>query len=141
MLIEFIREHIEPKAQEPSEAQPRQKRFRRLRISLKPPASSALGKMPLNEIATEHVLGYADARSTRGLSVGTVNRELRALRRCLRLAVEWEVLEKAPKVAMAGKEVGRERVVSEAELSQYTRLSEVAVNLSESAWLDEHRLD
>jgi len=53
------------------------------------------------------------------LSIGTINRELRALRRCLRLAVEWNVIETAPKVSMAGKEPGRERVVAEAELSRY----------------------
>lgn len=70
--------------------------------------------MPLNEVTTESILEYADSRLGYGLSVGTINRELRALRRCLRLAVEWNVLEKAPKVSMAGKEPGRERVVTEA---------------------------
>jgi integrase len=137
-LSEFIKQRIEPKLIVGDEnAQPRQKRFRWLRCSLKPLASAAIGRLPLNEITSEHVLGYADARLTDELSVGTVNRELRAVRRCLRLAVEWGVLEKAPRVSMAGKEPGRERVVSDVELSQYLRhasplLADVAVILNET---------
>jgi integrase len=137
-LSEFIQQRIEPKLTVADEdAQPRQKRFRWLRSSLKPLASAAIGRLPLSEITSEHVLSYADDRLQDRLSVGTVNRELRALRRCLRLAVEWVVLEKAPKVAMAGKESGRERVVGDAELSQYLRhasplLADVAVILNET---------
>lgn len=93
--------------------------------------------MPLNEVTTESILEYADSRLGYGLSVGTINRELRALRRCLRLAVEWNVLEKAPKVSMAGKEPGRERVVTEAEFSRYLLcasplLADVTVILNET---------
>jgi integrase len=76
--------------------------------------------MPLNEITTEHISEYSDARLADELSIGTINRELRALRRCLRLAAEWKVIETAPKVSMAGKELGRERVVAEAEFSRYS---------------------
>jgi hypothetical protein len=52
-------------------------------------------------------------------AVGTVNRELRVLRRVLRFAVEWRELEHAPKVRMAGAEVKRERVVSDEEFKKY----------------------
>ena len=69
--------------------------------------------------------------------MATVNRELRTVRRILRLAVEWNVVEKCPKVAMAGQAAFRERVATDAELSRYLQyasplLADVAVILNES---------
>jgi integrase len=107
-----------------------------------------MGRLPLNQITTEHIAEYSDARLAAGMSIGTINRELRALRRCLRLAVEWNVLEKAANVAMAGREPGREHIVSDAELCQYLRhakplLADVVVILNESGLRPDelHRLD
>jgi integrase len=68
---------------------------------------------------------------------GTINRELRVLRRCLRLAVEWEILERTPKVQMLRGEKRRERVVSEEELLRYLAcafplLADVAITLNDT---------
>jgi integrase len=73
----------------------------------------------LDSITSECVADYAGHRQSRGLKPGTINRELRVLRRCLRLAVEWGALERAPKVQMLRGEQRRERVVSEEELLVY----------------------
>jgi integrase len=75
--------------------------------------------MQLDKITSEHVANYSTQRESEGLSIGTINRELRVLRRILRLAVEWMVLEKSPKIAMAGNEPFRVRVVSDVELARY----------------------
>src|SRR5712691_1285462 len=47
------------------------------------------------------------------------NRELRVLRRILRLAVKWRELLIAPQVEMCGEETYRERVVSDEEFARY----------------------
>jgi hypothetical protein len=54
-----------------------------------------------------------------GLQIGTINRELRVLRRVMRLVVEWGMLEKAPKVQMLRGEKRRERVVGDEEFARY----------------------
>jgi integrase len=73
----------------------------------------------LDSITGECIADYVGHRQSGGLEAGTINRELRVLRRCLRLAVEWGVLERAPKVQMLRGEKRRERVVSEEELLRY----------------------
>jgi hypothetical protein len=75
--------------------------------------------MNLDSITSETVAGYAAHRQSRGLQIGTINRELHVLRRMLRLAVEWGLIERAPKVQMLRGEKRRERVVGDEELSQY----------------------
>lgn len=45
-LSEFIAERVEPKASNNDDSQPRQKRFRWLRLSLKPLLSGAIGQCP-----------------------------------------------------------------------------------------------
>jgi integrase len=88
----------------------------------------------LDSITSETVADYARHRQSRGLEVGTINRELRVLRRCIRLAVEWGLIERAPKVQMLRGEKRRERVVSEEELLGYVAcapalLTDVATTL------------
>ena len=51
----------------------------------------------LDAIGTETVSAYVAHWQALGLMPATINRELRVLRRLLRLAVEWGILEKAPK--------------------------------------------
>jgi integrase len=139
-LAQFIRERIEPKVKEPdveNGEQRREKRFRWLRTALKLLSTHAIGRQPLDKITTEHVADYADHRLDGGLSLGTVNRELRVLRRILRIAVEWNVIENAPKVTMAGNEPFRIRVVGNSEFSQYLLhasplLADVAVILNDT---------
>jgi len=138
-LSQFIRERIAPKANQPVEngEQRRQKRFRWLRTSLKPLSSAAIGRLPLDKITSEHIAEYADSHLDADLSVGTVNRELRVLRRTFRLAVEWGTLEKAPKISMAGEDPFRVRVVGDDEFARYLLcasplLADVATVLNET---------
>ena len=75
--------------------------------------------MRLDSITSESIADYVGHRQSSGLEAGTINRELRVLRRCLRLAVEWGILERAPKVQMLRGKKRRERIVSEEELLRY----------------------
>jgi integrase len=102
----------------------------------------------LDEICSATADDYAAHRQSQGLQVSTVNRELRVLRRILRLAMEWGLVERAPKVAMCGKETYRERVVNDDELERYLLyasplLSDVATVLNDTGLRPDecHRLD
>jgi integrase len=102
----------------------------------------------LNAITTETIADYRAQRESEGRAIGTINRELRVLRRCLRLAAEWGIIAAAPKVKMAGAEVRRERVVSDVEFRQYLDaasplLKDVAIILSETGLRPDecHRLE
>jgi hypothetical protein len=102
----------------------------------------------LDEISSATADDYAAHRQSQGLQVSTVNRELRVLRRLLRLAMEWGLVERAPKLAMCGKETYRERVVSDDELARYLHsasplLADVATVLNDTGLRPDecHRLD
>ena len=97
----------------------------------------AIAGMELQNITSEHVADYGAHRQSHGLAVGTINRELRVLRRVLRLAVEWGLLERAPNVQMLRGEKRRERVICEEEFAEYLTcasplLSEVATILHDT---------
>jgi integrase len=53
------------------------------------------------------------------LKIATTNRELEVLRRMLRIAVEWKVIHRAPKISRQPGEEGRERVLNHAEEAAY----------------------
>jgi hypothetical protein len=53
------------------------------------------------------------------MEVSTANNSLRVLRRILNLAVEWGVLDKAPKIRTLSGERRREHVISREEESCY----------------------
>ena len=59
--------------------------------------SPTLGNLKINEIGPELVAEFASERQREGLQVSSINSCLRAVRRVLRLAVEWGVLESSPK--------------------------------------------
>src|ERR1039457_1789037 len=59
--------------------------------------SLTLASLKLDEIGPELVAEYASERQRDGLQTSSVNSCLRALRRVLRLAVEWGVLEPHPR--------------------------------------------
>jgi integrase len=67
----------------------------------------------------EKISEFAAYRQSQGLQVSTVNSSLRVLRRVLRVAVEWGVLEAAPKVRLLSGERHRERVVTPEEQAKY----------------------
>jgi integrase len=81
--------------------------------------SKTLANLKLNEIGPELVAEYASERQRDGLQISSINSCLRALRRVLRLAVEWGVLDASPKVKFLGGEHRRERVVTSNEEAQY----------------------
>jgi len=116
-LATFIRDRIQPKVQQP-DGERRLKRFQWLRSSLAPLSTHSIGRVQLDHITTEHIWTYTAERGSE-VGIGSVNRELRCLRRILRLALEWGVVDRAPKVTMAGDDPGRERVVTKREFSRY----------------------
>jgi integrase len=81
--------------------------------------SKTLANRKLNEIGPELVAEYASERQRDGLQISSVNSCLRALRRILRLAVEWGVLEASPKVKFLSGEHRRERVINSKEEALY----------------------
>jgi len=81
--------------------------------------SLTLANVKLDEIGPELVAEYASERQRDGLQTSSVNSCLRALRRVLRLAVEWGVLEASPKVKFLSGEHRRERVITSKEEALY----------------------
>ena len=81
--------------------------------------SVTLANRKLDEIGPELVAEYASERQRDGLATSSVNSCLRALRRVLRLAVEWGVLEASPKVKFLSGEHRRERVITPKEEALY----------------------
>jgi integrase len=74
---------------------------------------------PLDKITSESISAFAAHRQSLNMQVSSVNNALRALRRMLRLAVEWGALEVAPNVRMLPGERHRERVVTQEEEARY----------------------
>jgi integrase len=81
--------------------------------------SKTLANLKMNEIGPELIAEYASERQRDGLQISSVNSCLRALRRVLRLAVEWGVLEASPKVKFLSGEHHRERVITSKEEALY----------------------
>ena len=79
---------------------------------------SELSGLRLNAIEERAIDGYKQRRSRqasrygRPLSVASVNRELATLRRLLRMAHEWKVLDRVPRIRLLRGERNREFVLS-----------------------------
>jgi integrase len=140
-LAEFLTKRIEPWAKvRPS--------WTWFRSGIQPLVAHNIRRMDLDSITTETIAGYAADRQAQGLKTGSINRELRVLRRVLRLAAEWGVIPQAPKVKMHGPDGRRERVVSDDEFERYLTsatplLAEVAIVLHDTGLRPDecHRLD
>jgi len=78
-----------------------------------------LASAPLDEITSEKISECAAYRQSLRMQISSVNNTVRALRRMLRLAVEWGVLESAPQIKMLPGERHRERVVTPNEEARY----------------------
>jgi integrase len=78
-----------------------------------------LANLRLDEITGEKASEFAGDRQAQGLQASTVNSSLRVLRRVLRIASEWGLLNSVPKIRMLPGERHRERVVSFEEESKY----------------------
>ncbi len=118
-LKSFCTDRVEPWAKSTFEqASPRTWLWYRFGIdSLK--KSATLANLKLDEIGPELVAEYASERKRDGLQTSSINSCLRALRRVLRLAVEWGVLEASPKVKFQSGEHRRERVITSKEEALY----------------------
>ena len=98
-----------------------------------------LANLKLDEITSENVAEFAVQRQAQngGLQVSTVNSSLRVLRRVLRQAAEWGLLQTVPKIKMLPGERHRERVLGVEEEARYLAaasepLSSIATVLSDT---------
>jgi integrase len=106
-----------------------------------------LADTKLDEITSETAVDFAAHRQSCGLEVASVNASLRILRRVLRLASEWGIIQAVPKVKLLRGERHRERVVSPEEEAKYLAasaepLASIATLLADSGMRPEecHRL-
>jgi integrase len=98
-----------------------------------------LASMRLDEITSENVAEFAAHRQSqgKGLQVSTVNSSLRTLRRVLRVAAEWGLIQSVPKIKRLPGERHRERVLTVEEEARYLAaapepLSSVAAVLADT---------
>lgn len=73
----------------------------------------------LDELGGERIAAYVAHRQTQGIRVSSINRELQVLRRMLRAALEWGVIERAATVKMLPGERHREFVLAPEEEARY----------------------
>jgi integrase len=78
-----------------------------------------LSNSPLDSIPQKAITAFTEKHRAAGYEVTSVNRALEALRRMLKLAVEWEVVKSTAKVRKLPGENHRDRVLSPAEESKY----------------------
>jgi integrase len=78
-----------------------------------------LANAKLDEITSERVAEFAVHRQSQGLQVSSVNASLRVLRRVLRIAVEWTVLDRMPRIKLLPGERHREHVITSEEEARY----------------------
>jgi integrase len=82
-----------------------------------------IANLHLDEITSEKVADFAAWRQSSGLQVSSVNSSLQVLRRTLRLAAQWGVIEVSPLVKMLPGERHREHVVKFDEEARYLAAS------------------
>ncbi len=73
----------------------------------------------ISEVTSEHIAEFAGWLRNKGLQPVSVNARLRLVNRVFHLAVEWRVLEHAPKVKFLPGVRHRERVLTPAEEAKY----------------------
>ena len=78
-----------------------------------------LANLRLNEITSETAADFAAWRQAIGLQVSSVNSSLQVLRRVMRLAAQWGVIDVAPSIKMLPGERHREHVVNFEEEARY----------------------
>ena len=78
-----------------------------------------LANAKLDEITSEMCAAFGAYRQSQGLMVSSANSSLRVLRRALRLATEWGLLETMPRIRMLPGERHREHVVTREEEERY----------------------
>jgi len=119
-LREFIEDRLEPWAQAQFEKTSPATWFRWYRTNLRTlKGYSPLAELKLDKITSESVADFAAHRQREALQASSINRSLQVLRRGLRLAVEWGVIQSAPKVRLLRGENHRERVITPHEEARY----------------------
>jgi integrase len=88
-----------------------------------------LANAAMDAISTEIISGFVATSRAEGYQVSSTNRALQVLRRMVRLAIEWDKLEKAPRISLLPGERRRERVLT---FNEETAYLEVARNIGES---------
>ena len=78
-----------------------------------------LTNLRLDEITSEKAADFAAWRQSAGLQVSSVNSSLQVLRRVMRLAAQWGVIEVSPLIKMLPGERHREHVVKPDEEARY----------------------
>lgn len=81
----------------------------------------ALGECQLDRINMALIEEFVQWRRKQGVSVTTVNHNLRTLCRALHLAAEWNIIAKVPKVKLLPGESQRDYVLSEETVGRFTR--------------------
>lgn len=118
-LAEFCSRRVEPWARATFEAACR-KNWTWYRTGIRALTNyKPLAGTPLDKNTSELASEFAANRLREGMQVATANNSLRVLRRILNLAVEWGVLESAPKIKTLPGERRRERVITLDEEARY----------------------
>ncbi len=137
-LMEFIEKRMEPWAKSRFEKTSPKTWRDYYRVGLKAiKGFKPLAERKIDEITSETIGGFAAHRQAKGLQVSSVNSSLQVLRRTLRLAVEWGLLDVSPRIKMLPGARRRERVVSPQEEAKYLAaaaepLASVAAVLSDT---------
>ena len=116
-VTEFIAQRFEPWAEASTSAKTWVDYYRpgiRVILRYKP-----LAGLRLDEVTSEKAADFAAWRQSSGLQVSSVNSSLQVLRRVMRLATEWGLVEVAPRIKMLPGERHREHVVSLEEEARY----------------------
>jgi len=87
-----------------------------VRVILKTPR---LAGVRLDALNNEHIADFASARLNDGYAVATVNSTIRVIRRALKLAQEWGVVDSIPTLKLISGENHREHVVTLKEEKAY----------------------
>jgi integrase len=80
-----------------------------------------LANSPLDKISEGLIESFIQYRIQQGVSPATVNRALATLRRLLRLAYDWRVIDRVPKMALLPGERTREFVLSYTDEERYLK--------------------
>jgi hypothetical protein len=89
----------------------------------------------LQAIGSELAAAFATHRQSNGkneLAISTVNASIRVLRRVLKVAVDWEVIDRMPKIKVRPGENHRDHVVAKEEEIAYLAAAETC---SGRTWL------
>lgn len=102
-------------------------------------AHSPLASLRLDEVTSEKAAEFAAHRQSqgKGLQISTVNSSLRILKRVLRVAAEWGLIQSVPRIKRLPGERHRERVLTVQEEARYLgsaseQLSSIAAILADT---------